>query len=174
MVIKATLKKKKRRLLFSFLTASFYVTLFYIAYRCAWFQPNRISCNKKRKKQFKSKQYSLGIDDHFCENYENSSYVFSMYRICAKNFYVSCLCFSKLLKIKKMFDRQSLVNVTLKIRTKFHSNRLVRYRDILHTVSKHLVLRKTRLKFQNVVFHMYPSLTFFTYVSRLAVLTIHN
>ena len=51
-----------------------------------------------------------------------------------------------------MFDRQSLANVTLKIRTKFHSNRLVRFRDILHTVSKNLVSRKTRLKFQNVIF----------------------
>ena len=55
-----------------------------------------------------------------------------------------------------MFDRQSLVNVTLEIRTEFHSNRLVRYRDILHAVSKNLVSRKTRLKFQNVIFHMYP------------------
>ena len=62
-----------------------------------------------------------------------------------------------------MSDRQSLVNVTLKIRDKFHSNRLVRFRDILHTVSKHLVSRKTRLKLQNVIFHMYPLLTFFFY-----------
>ena len=74
-----------------------------------------------------------------------------------------------------MFDRQCLVNVTLKIRTKFHSNRLVRFRDILHTVSKNLVSsRKTRLKFQNVTFHMYHLLTFFTYISPLTVLTIHN
>ena len=62
-----------------------------------------------------------------------------------------------------MFDRQSLVNVTLKIRTKFHSNRLVRFRDIFHTVSKNLVS-----KFQN------PLLAFFTYISRLTVLTIRN
>ena len=60
-----------------------------------------------------------------------------------------------------MFDRQSLVNVTLKIRTKFHSNRLVRFRDILHTVSKNRVSRKTRSKYQNVIFHIYPLLTFF-------------
>ena len=65
-----------------------------------------------------------------------------------------------------MFDRQSLVNVTLKIRTKFHSNRLVRFRDILHTVSKNLVSRKTRLKFQNVIFHTYPLLTFFLLIYR--------
>ena len=65
-----------------------------------------------------------------------------------------------------MFDRQSLVNVTLKIRTKFHSNRLVRFRDILHAVSTNLVSRKTRLKFQNVILHMCPLLTFFTYISR--------
>ena len=73
-----------------------------------------------------------------------------------------------------MFDRQSLVNVTLKILTKFHSNRLVRSRDILHTVSKNRVSRETRLKFQNVIFHMYPLLTFFTYISLSTVLTIHN
>ena len=74
-----------------------------------------------------------------------------------------------------MFDRQCLVNVTLKIRTKFHSNRLVRFRDILHTVSKNPVSRKNAtLKFQNVIFHTYPLLTFFTYISQLAVLTIHN
>ena len=60
-----------------------------------------------------------------------------------------------------MFDRQSLVNVTLKIRTKFHSNRLVRFRGVLHTVSKNLVSRKTLLKFQNVTFHMYPLPTLF-------------
>ena len=84
-----------------------------------------------------------------------------------------CLYLSKLSKIKKMFDRQSLVNVTLKTRTKFHSNRL--FRLILHIVSKNLVSRKTRLKFQNVIFHMYPSLTFFyLYISRLTVPTIHN
>ena len=76
----------------------------------------------------------------------------------AKNFYVFCLYLSKLLKIKKTFDRQSLVNVTLKIRTKFHSNRLVRFRDILHTVSENLVSRETRFKFQNVVFHVSPLL----------------
>ena len=73
-----------------------------------------------------------------------------------------------------MFDRQSLVSVTPEIRTEFHSNRLVRFRDILHTVSKNLVSRKTRLKFQNVIFHMYPLLTFFTYISPLTVLTICN
>ena len=74
-----------------------------------------------------------------------------------------------------MFDRQSLVNVTLKIRTKFHSNRFVRFRDILHTVSENLVSRETRLKFQNVHFS-YVSFTyfFFIYTSRLTVLTIHN
>ena len=94
---------------------------------------------------------------HFHENYENSSYLFSIYRIYAKNFYVFCLYFSKLLKIKKMFDRQSLVNVTLKIRTKFHSNWLVSYRDILHNVSKNPVSKKTRLKFQNVIFHAHSS-----------------
>ena len=66
-----------------------------------------------------------------------------------------------------MFDRQSLVNVTLKIRTKFHGNRLVRLRGILHTVSENLVSRKkTRLKFQNVIFLIYPLLTFFTYIYR--------
>ena len=70
-----------------------------------------------------------------------------------------------------MFDRQSLVNVTLKIRTKFHGNRLVRFRDILHAVSKTLVSRKTRLKFQNVIFHMYPLLTFFTYISQVLQFT---
>ena len=69
-----------------------------------------------------------------------------------------------------MFDRQSLVKVT----PSFHSNRLVRFRDNLHTVSKHLVSRETRFKFQNVIFHMYPLLTFFNYVSRLTVLTIRN
>ena len=65
-----------------------------------------------------------------------------------------------------MFDRQSLVNVTLKIRTKFHGNRLVRFRDILHTVSKNLVSRKTRLKFQNVIFHMYPFYLLFLLIYR--------
>ena len=73
-----------------------------------------------------------------------------------------------------MFDYQFLVNVTLKTRTKFHSNWLVRFRDILHTVSKNPVSRKTRLKFQNVIFHRYPLLTFFTYISRLTVVKIHN
>ena len=52
-----------------------------------------------------------------------------------------------------MLDRQSLVNVTVKIRTKFH-------RDVLHAVSKNLVSRKTRLKFHNVILHMNPLLTF--------------
>ena len=65
-----------------------------------------------------------------------------------------------------MFDRQSLVSVTLKIRTKFHSNRLVRFRDILYTVSKNLVSRRTRSKFQNVIFHMYPLLTLFLLIYR--------
>ena len=65
-----------------------------------------------------------------------------------------------------MFDRKSPVNVTLKIRTKFHGSRLVRFRDILRTVCKNLVSRKTRLKFQTVIFHMYPLLTFFTYIYR--------
>ena len=87
---------------------------------------------------------------------------------------ISTFIFFEIVKNYKMFDRQSLVNVTLKIRTEFHGNRLVRFRDILHTVSKILVSRKTRLKFQNVIFHMYPLLTFFTYISRLTVLTIHN
>ena len=73
-----------------------------------------------------------------------------------------------------MLDRRSLVNVTLRIRTKFHSNRLVRFRDILHTVSRNLISRKARLKFRNVIFHMYHLFTFSTYISRLAVLTIHN
>ena len=73
-----------------------------------------------------------------------------------------------------MLDRQSLVNVTLKIRTKFHSNRLVRFRDVLRIVSKNLASRKTRLNFQNVIFHMYLLPTLFTYISRLTVLTIHN
>ena len=59
-----------------------------------------------------------------------------------------------------------LVNVTLRIRTKFHSNRLVRFRDIVHTVSKNLVSRETRLKFQNVIFHTYPLLTFFLLIYR--------
>ena len=71
-----------------------------------------------------------------------------------------------------MLDRRSLVNVTLKIRSKFHSNRLVNFRDILHTVSKNPVSRKTRSRFQNVIFHTYPLLTFFTYTS--TALTIHN
>ena len=61
-----------------------------------------------------------------------------------------------------MFDRQSLVNV----RTKFHDDRLIRFRDILHTVSKNLISRKTRLKFQNVIFDMYLLLAFFTYIYR--------
>ena len=62
-----------------------------------------------------------------------------------------------------MFDRQSLVNVTLKIRTKFHSNRLVRFRDILHTVSKNLVSRKRRFKVSERHFS-YVSLTYFFYL----------
>ena len=98
---------------------------------------------------------------HFCENYENGSYLFLMYRIYAKNFYVFCLYFSILSKIKKCSI------VTPKIRTKFHGNRLVRFRDISHTVSKNLVSWKTRLKFQNVVFHTHPLLTFFTYIYHL-------
>ena len=59
--------------------------------------------------------------------------------------------FFEIVKNLKMFDRQSLVDVALKIRTKFHS---------MHTVSKNLVSRETRLKFQNVIFHAYPLLTF--------------
>ena len=84
----------------------------------------------------------------------------------AKNFYVFCLYFSKSLKIKKCSIVSPLVNVTLKTRTKFHGNRLARFRDILHTVSKNLVSKKTRSKFQNVIFHMYPLLSFFTYIYR--------
>ena len=119
----------------------------------------------KRRKEFKSLNdilQGLTIQHfHFCENYENSSYLFLMYRIYAKNCYVFCLYFSKLEKIKKMFDRQSLVNVRLKIRTKFHSNRLVRFRDILHNVSKNLVSRKT-LKFKVSERHFsYVSFTYF-------------
>ena len=113
--------------------------------------------------------YGLTIQHfHFCENYENSSYLSSMCRIYAKNFYVFCSRFSKLLKILKMFDRQSLVNVTLKTRAKFHSNRLVRFRDISHAVSKIRVSRETRRKFQNVIFHAYPSLTFFLLTHRVS------
>ena len=74
---------------------------------------------------------------------------------------VFCLLFFEIVKNLKMFDRQSLVNVTLEIRTEFHSNRLVRFRDILHTVSRNLVSSETHLKFQNVTFHMYPLLTVF-------------
>ena len=59
-----------------------------------------------------------------------------------------------------MFARQSLVNVTLKIRTKFHSKLLVKYRDILHTVSKNLVSRKTRFKVSERHFS-YVSFTYF-------------
>ena len=84
-----------------------------------------------------------------------------MYRIYAKSFYNFRFVFFEIVKNSKMLDRQSLVNVTLKIPTKFRSNRMVGFRDILHTVSKNLVSRKTRLKFQNVIFHMYPLLAFF-------------
>ena len=67
-----------------------------------------------------------------------------------------------------MLDRQSLVNVTLMIRTKFHSNRLVRFRDILHAVSKDLVSRKTRLKFSERHFS-YVSFTYFFYLYTAAL-----
>ena len=88
-----------------------------------------------------------------------------MYRIYAKSFYVFCLYFSKLSKIRKMFARQSLVNVTLKIRTKFHSNLLVKYRDILHTVSKNLVFEKIAFKISKRHF----SYVFFTYSFHLYI-----
>ena len=51
-----------------------------------------------------------------------------------------------------MFDHQSLVNVTLEIRTEFHGDRLVRFRDILHTVSKNLVSRDSFVIFSHVPF----------------------
>ena len=68
-----------------------------------------------------------------------------------------------------MFDRQTLVNVTLKIRTKFHSNRLVRFRDILHTVSKNLVSRKKEFK----VPERYFSYVSFTYFFHLCI-AVHS
>ena len=71
-----------------------------------------------------------------------------------------------------MFDRQSLVNVTLKIRAKFHGNWLIRFRDILHTVSKSLVSRKARLKFQNVILS-HVSFTYFFY-SYIAARSSYN
>ena len=72
---------------------------------------------------------------HLCENYENSSYLFLMYR---QKFLRFLFIFFEIIENSKMFDRQFLVNVILKIRTKFHSNR---FQDILHTVSKNLVSR---------------------------------
>ena len=109
----------------------------------------------------------------FCEDCENSSYLyFDVSNLCQK-FLRFFFLFTFIVKNWKMFDRQSLVNVTLKIRTKFHSNRLVRYRGILHTVSKNLVSRETRLKFQKLHFS-YVSFTYFFLLifSRLAVLRI--
>ena len=81
-----------------------------------------------------------------------------------ENFYV--FIFFEIVKNQKMFDRQSLANVILKIHTKFDGNRLVKVRDILHTISKNLVSRKTRLKFQNVIFHMYPFYLLFLLIYR--------
>ena len=60
-----------------------------------------------------------------------------------------------------MFDRRSLINVALKIRTRFHGDRLIRFRDILHTVSKNLVSREKRVEnrwnFINYVSPDYPA-----------------
>ena len=64
-----------------------------------------------------------------------------------------------------MFDRQSLVNVTLKIRAKFHSNRLVRYRNIVHTVSKN-AFKVSERQFLYVSFTYF----FYLYISPLTVL----
>ena len=47
--IESNIKREEKRAL-NFSTASLYMTFFYIAYRCAWFQPNRFSCNKKARK----------------------------------------------------------------------------------------------------------------------------
>ena len=145
-------------------------------HRCAWFQTG-FGCNRKAEKRSEVNNILWGLTSRqfqFCDNYKNSSYLFLMYRIYAKSFYVLSSIFFEIVKYREMFDRQSLINVRLKIRAKFHGDRLVRFRDISHTVSKNLVSRKTRLKFQNVVFHTYPLLTFFTYMSRLTVLTIHD
>ena len=70
-----------------------------------------------------------------------------------------------------MFDQSQV-----KIRTKFHSSRLIRFQDILHTVSKNLVSREM-LKFKVSERHFsYVSFTyFFLLIYRvLTVLTIHN
>ena len=144
---------------------------FYIAHRFAWFQPNRINCENSSKVN-NILQGSTIQHFRFCENDENSSYLFLTYRIYAKSFYVLCLYISKLLKIKKMFDRRSLINVTLNVRAKFHSNRLVIYRDILHNVSKNLsfAFKLSKRHFSYVS----STYFFFTCISRLAVLTIHN
>ena len=75
-------------------------------------------------------------------------------------------CCSKLLKIEKILDRQSLVNVALKIRTKFHSNRLVRFRDILHVVSNNLVSRETRFQVSERRFFSHLSFTYFSSLTR--------
>ena len=173
-----TKREKKRGLLFNFLTASFCITFFFhIAYRYAWFQRNRIGCDKKAKKRtiFNVQKWTI-----FSRDWRSNIFIFvKIMKIAAICFWciefmpkISTFIFFEIAKNWKIFDRQSLVNVTLKIRTKFHSNRLVRFRDILHTVSKNLTSRKTRSK--NVTFHMYHLLTLFTFISRLTVLTIHN
>ena len=128
------------------------------------------SRHEKSRKFQKVNNILSGIDDttfsFHVKIMKTAATCFSCIESIAKNFYVFCFCFSKLLKILKMFDRQSLVNVTLKIRAKFHSNRLVRFRGISHAVSKIRVSRETRRKFQNVIFHTYPSLTFFLLTHR--------
>ena len=132
----------------------------------------------KRQEKFKSKQYSLVIDDPtllLWKLWKLQLFVSDVSNLCqdVSTFFV--YIFRNCWKLKNVRSSIPSKCYTKDTFTKFHGNRLVRFRDILHTVSKNLVSsRKTRLKFQNVTIHMYHLLTFFTYISPLTVLTIHN
>ena len=67
--------------------------------------------------------------------------------------------FFEIVKNRKMFDSQCLVNVTLK----FHSNRSITFRDILHTVSKKPSFERNAFKVSERHFS-YASLTCFFYL----------
>ena len=134
----------------------------------------------KRQKEFESKQKCFSGDwrsNILClkilrKLWKQQLFVFDVSNLCQKFLRnVFRLCFSKLLKIKNYCSIVNLEQVLRqKTRTKFRGGRLVRSRDILHSVSENLVSRKTRLKVSERHFsYVSFARSFYSLYSRLAV-----
>ena len=103
----------------------------------------------------------------------DSSYLFLVYRIYAKSFYILLFIFFEIVRNWKMFDRQSIVNVTLKIRTKFHRYFIGRLDSeipctpFLKTWFREKRVWSFRTSFFICILYLFFFFFFFTYVSRL-------